>query len=522
MKLSIIKNMAVAALCAGAVAGSGCKKFLKESDPTNLAPASYYTLPEHAEAAIASVYAELRFISNGTGIYSNNWQMLDAPTGIVTTETAQNSDYNNLLALVHDGTTLHVVQNWNGLYRVIAQTNLVLNKVPGITPMDAAQKARILGEARFVRAWAYFDLVRLWGDVPLITEPQTATSKDFYPSRTAQETVYKQITDDLTAAEGSGLPWVNTNGRVSMGAIKAELAKVYLTMAGQPLNKGASHYTLAAAKAKEVIDYATANPSQIGLFPRYADLRNPANNNKLEYLFEIQYNYTSAGTGNPLQSIYLPLHKPVSAIDGIGTSVCTADFYASYEAGDLRAVNGVGYFFRSYYTNGSEATLYDPGNEHVFKYFDTVANGTLGKAGTRNSDLNLPQIRYADLLLIYAEAQNEANGAPDANAYAAFKLIRDRAQLTTPAPGTYTQQTFREAVWRERWHELCYESLTWFDMVRLRKVYNEGNNSFDNFVGHVNKNSGQALQSKHLLFPLPTPEMKNNPNLRPQNPGYPQ
>jgi len=521
MKITTIKNILLLAACAGILPGTGCKKFLKESDPTNLTPSSYYTLPEHAEAAIAAVYADIRFIGDGTGIFSNNWQMLDAPTGIQTTETAQNSDLNNLYALVHDGTNLHVNQNWNGRYKVIAEANLVLDKVPGITPMDAAQKTRILGEARFLRAWAYFDLVRLWGDVPLITKPQTANSEDFFPSRTPQEAIYKQITDDLTAAEGAGLPWMNSNGRVSIAAIKSELAKVYLTMAGQPLNKGAAYYKLAADKAKEVIDYANANPSQINLFSSYADLRKAANNNTVEFLFEIQYNYSSAGIGNPLQSIYLPLHKPVSAIDGIGTSVPTTDFYASYETGDLRAANRQGYFFTDYYTNGSNPTLFNPGNPHVFKYFDTVANGSLGKVGTKNSDLNIPQIRYADVLLLFAEAQNEVNGAPDANAYAAFKRIRDRAQLTTPAMGTYSQQTFREAVWRERWHELSYESLTWFDMVRLRKVYNEGTNGFDNFVGHINKNSGQALQAKHLLFPLPTPEMKNNQNLKPQNPGYP-
>lgn len=521
MKITIIKNIAVLLLCAGILPETSCKKFLKETDPTNLTPSSYYTLPEHAEAAIAAVYADIRFIGDGTGIFSNNWQMLDAPTGIQTTETAQNSDLNNLYALVYDGTNLHVNQNWNGRYKVIAEANLVLDKVPGITPMDAAQKSRILGEARFLRAWAYFDLVRLWGDVPLVTTPQTAGSADFFPARTPQENIYKLITDDLTAAETAGLPWVNSNGRVSTAAIKAELAKVYLTMAGQPLNKGASHYKLAADKAREVIDYANANPAQINLFGSYADLRNAANNNTLEFLFEIQYNYTSAGIANPLQSSYLPLHKPVSAIDGIGTSVPTTDFYASYEAGDLRAANRQGYFFTDYYTNGSEPVLFNPGNPHVFKYFDTVANGSLGKVGSKNSNLNIPQIRYADVLLIFAEAQNEVNGSPDANAYAALKRIRDRAQLTTPAMGSFTQQSFREAVWRERWHELSYESLTWFDMVRLRKVYNEGTNGFDNFVGHVNKNSGQALQSKHLLFPIPTPEMKNNPSLRPQNPGYP-
>jgi hypothetical protein len=125
------------------------------------------------------------------------------------------------------------------------------------------------------------------------------------------------------------------------------------------------------------------------------------------------------------------------------------------------------------------------------------------------------------VLLTYAEAQNESGSGLNAAAYNALKSIRDRAGLVTPAMGTFTQASFREAVWRERWHELCYENITWFDMVRTRKAYKEATNSFENFVGHVfADNSNATLADKHLLFPLPTAEMQNNPNLTPQNPGY--
>jgi hypothetical protein len=90
----------------------------------------------------------------------------------------------------------------------------------------------------------------------------------------------------------------------------------------------------------------------------------------------------------------------------------------------------------------------------------------------------------------------------------------------TPSVGEYTTDTFRDAVLRERWHELCYEQITWFDMLRLRKVYNEITNGFDNFVGHKNLSSNQTLQEMHYLMPFPLPEMQNNPNLTPNNPGY--
>src|SRR6185503_6091779 len=105
--------------------------------------------------------------------------------------------------------------------------------------------------------------------VPLITNPVDATSPDFLPTRTSTENVYKQIVDDLVAAEGAGLPATETTGRISLGAVKSLLAEVYLTMAGQPLNKGTSHYQLAANKANEVI-----TSGNFSLFTTYADLHN--------------------------------------------------------------------------------------------------------------------------------------------------------------------------------------------------------------------------------------------------------
>jgi len=162
---------------------SACSDFLTEKAPSNLTPTSFYTIPDHAEAAIASVYADLRFMGGGAGIFSANWQLLEALTGTSTTETAQNSDLNNLYGLVHDGYTVHIVNYWGGLYKVIAQANQVIDKVPAIKPMDEKQKSKILGEARFLRASAYFTAVRLWGDIPLITKPQTASSEDFLPAR---------------------------------------------------------------------------------------------------------------------------------------------------------------------------------------------------------------------------------------------------------------------------------------------------------------------------------------------------
>ena len=517
--MRLLKNIGKIALIASLLLGySGCSDFLAEEAPSNLTPESFYTIPDHAEAALAAVYADLRFVGGGAGIFSSNWQLLEAMTGTSTTETAQNSDLNNLYSLVYDGNTGHVVNYWNGLYRVIANANQVIAKVPGITPMPDAQKNRIMAEARFLRASAYFTAVRLWGDIPLVTNPQTASSEDFSPSRTPQEAVYKLIVDDLIAAEAGGLAWMDLSGRVNQAAVKAQLARVYLTMAGFPLSKGASHFKLAADKAKEVIDYANANPSVINLFTNYEDVHRESTKNRVEHLFMIQYN--TVVTGNPMGNFF-PNFKPVTfnGPGGTGSSVPTLAFYNSYEPGDLRTKDQDGYFYTSYFTNGSGAR-FELGAPYVFKHFNRTANGTAGVPGTRQDNLNVPQIRYAEVLLCYAEAQNEVGG-PNQAAYDAFKRIRDRARLITPALGTYTAATFREAVWKERWHELCYEQITWFDMVRLRRVFNENTKRFDNFVGKVNLSSNQPLQEKHLLLPLGVQERLNNPNLKPQNPGYP-
>jgi hypothetical protein len=310
---------------------------------------------------------------------------------------------------------------------------------------------------------------------------------------------------------------MDVSGRVSLAAVKSQLAKVYLTMAGYPLNKGAEYYQLAADKSNEVITYANSNPGEINLFPTYGDLHRESLDNTLEHIFMLQYNIIVAG--NPMNNMF-PNFKPVSYLgpSGTGSTVPTIEFYNSYQDNDLRAKDRDGFFYTTYFTNGS-GQLFDLGAPYIFKHFNREALGTFGQPGTRANNLNVPQIRFAEVLLIYAEAQNEVGG-PNPAAHEALKRIRDRALLTTPSLGEYNTDTFREDVWRERWHELCYEGITWFDMLRLRKVYNGITNGFDDFVGHVNPSSNQALEERHLYMPFPLPEMQNNPNLKPQKPGY--
>ena len=514
MKTINIKLISAILLISALLGSTGCSKFLDEEDPTNLTEDTYFTLPEHAEAGIAAAYSTTRFIGNGAGIFVQNYSLPEMLSGMARTETGQNSDLNNIIGLSYNGDNLLITQWWTGLYSVIAQSNLILKKVPEINPMDETQKKQILAQAQFLRAWAYFYLVRMWGDVPLITEPvENFNDPKLLPSRTAAAAIYDQIVADLTAAEGGELPWTDNSGRASLGAVKSLLAKVYLTMAGFPLGKGATHYKLAADKANEVI----ANGS-FSLFATYGELHSLSTENKQEHIFEIQY--LGGVADNPIQAALLPNFKGVSSLGTeVGSNVPVPAFVNSYEAGDRRTVDRQGFYYTSYYDEG-DGPLKPVGNPYIFKHFDIVANGTSGVKGTNVSGLNLMNIRYAEVLLTFAEAQNEVDAAPSTAAWNALKLIRDRATLVTPAVGTFTKATFRDAVLRERWWELAYEGVTWFDMLRLRKGFNVTTKNFDPLVGYKFPDNGAVVAEKHLLLPLPANEMKNNPNLTPNNLGY--
>src|SRR5690606_20281680 len=156
--------------------------------------------------------------------------------------------------------------------------------------------------------------------------------------------------------------------------------------------------------------------------------------------------------GFPLND-YFPNFKAVtySGPGGTGSTVPTRSFYDSFDDKDLRKKDQEGWFYTTYYTNGTGAK-FDLGAPYVFKHFNQTALGGPGITPTRNNNLNVNLIRYAEVLLIYAEAQNEVGG-PNQEAYNALKRIRDRAQLETPALGQFTTDTFRQAVWKERWQD---------------------------------------------------------------------
>lgn len=501
MKNTIKNRIQVLLMGSLLLMGSGCSDFLEETDPSNITADSYFKTAEHAETSIYSIYSNLRSVRGGA--YGGSpWLMLEFATGLADSDLGQADNSNIIRNLTNTSDNAYGKTYWDSSYQGIANANLAIANIPDIA-MDEGQKNRLLGEAKFLRAYYYYNLVRIFGMVPLITDPIDLSSENLYATQETVENIYTLIVEDLISAEASGLPFNDTSGRVTLGAVKSLLSSVYLTMAGNPLQKGAEYYQRAADKAKEVID-----SGEYSLFPEYADLHDPAKNNIGENVFMVQYEaFVDPSDWQPL---IIPYNMNISAYSAqTGAIYANQEFVNSYDEGDKRAEEKE-FYYTTYTSKFDRNDTIVLGGHFLYKHFDITAN-----LETASSDLNWDLIRYAEVLLIYAEAANEVSG-PTTETYAAINEIRGRAELAELSG--LSQEQFREAVWKEKWHELSYENVTWFDMVRLRKAFNVTTGNFDDFVGHEFI-YGPTLTERELLFPIPTDELRNNENLV-QNTGY--
>lgn len=481
----------IPALLALSLLTTSCQDFLKESPDSLMVEGNFYKTEADAEAAITAAYDVL---NNQWDIYYRGIYLLaELPTD--NAECGQGVANSYIFAL-KDYTTGPVNDRiytlYTALYKAIANANVALDKIPAISFTDETKKNRLLAEARFIRGLLYFNLVRLFGDVPLVIH-QTTSLGDVNAPRAKAEDVYKQIVEDFTFGEKNldATATAATAGRPTRTAATGLLAKVYLTL---------KDYPNARDKAK-----AALGDAQYGLFASYFDLFAPANKINKEFIFAIQ-NKGGTGTGNGFgMALYLP--RATIALPGGGTvagnsaDVPTQEFYDSFKAGDLRRDRT---FFTKYDAGAGAATF----RPHWYKFFDPAAITTLGEG-----NLNYPVLRYSDLLLTYAEALNEIGG-PTADAYQAINQVRRRAYGKSGADAAVdlaglSQSTFRDAVLDERRWEFGFEDHRWFDLVRTGKL-----------VSLLRAKGNTRIQDYHTLFPIPQRERDVNPNLT-QNPGYP-
>jgi tetratricopeptide (TPR) repeat protein len=482
---------------------ASCKKdFLEKTPLDTINTDNFYRTADDAIAGVNGAYQPLQWpkLFNmrmwTTDIMAGN-SIVGAGGG---TDGIETQDEANFTTLPENAGVLDL---WRGPFPGILRCNLVLDKVPAIN-MDETLKNRVLGEAKFLRGHYYFILVRFFGDVPLILKP-LYPGDDLRPARTPKAQVYEQIIQDLQDAANLLPPSEQYSGadvgRASKGAALGMLAKVYLTL----------------GQWQKVVDYADqVKTLGYALNEKYEQNFNPGIENTKESLFEVQY--ASDGKfdfwSNENQSSWLSTFTGPRNADmvagGWGWNQPTQEFVNAYEAGDLRKDVTILYeggpkFDGKDYKKNVSMTGY---NLRKFLVPKSIA------ATYDNSPMNFPVLRYADVLLMKAEALNELGKTTDAQVSssdpnATLNKVRLRAGL--PDVSGLSQAALRDKILHERRMELAFEGQRWFDLIRVNN--GQYGLSFLHSIGKTN------ATTKHLLLPIPQQERDVNPNLT-QNPGY--
>lgn len=496
-----MKKLPILLFITGTLSFSSCTKWLEEEPRSVVTTNQYYTTSEDAEAAVNAIYAFVYTPYNKTGYDDLAASMLDIVSGqyVNKSQSSITIDFYNLR---YNAASPYLSSWWNSSYTGIEAANLAIANIPAIS-MDETLKNRLLGEANFLRAYFYYNLVNIFGDVPLKLTP-TSTPSDGLLPKTLVKDIYEQaIIPSLQAAEGANLPsGPDGSGRVSIGAVKTLMAKAYLSMAGQPVNQ-ADKLALAKQKSQDVINSGTFRLFQTdGNSTWFNKLNNPAFDNQAEHIFSINYTQSINDASHPVY--FLPrevnfLRNNYIQFGGFSPSDAFLDSYAS---SDLRGKLNQGFYYNSIEVDGD--TYEFPWA--IYKFMDPAQLDVAPQSGK-----DFPLFRYAEVLLIFAEAQNLSDGSPNQDAYAAVNAIRSRAGLP-PVSGLSPQQ-FTEEVWKQRYWELSAETKHWFDMVRTGKVWNPATQTFVDVVGFTLP-SGAVFSTENLQFPIPLAETQVNPLLK--------
>jgi tetratricopeptide (TPR) repeat protein len=484
---------------------SACgEDFLNKTDPTVLVADNFYQTETQIIQAVNGVYGQLQ------PIISNQWQYNEFITDNTTlhfneADRGQGPSLEAIEFWQINASTGNINGLYNSIYGALANVNTTLAKLPEANASDEI-KTRSEGELKFIRAYYYFLLVQYFGEVVIITEPLHTPDEAFAFERQPVESVYQLIISDLDFAVSSLSPTYEelNKGRVTKGAALSLLGKVYLTR---------KEYDKAVSTLNQVL------PLGYSLLPNYADVFDPQNKNHVESVFDVQFQGDNQlGENSNFIYTFAPRESNGAVINfpgqnGGGWNIPTLEIIASYEEGDERKAASL----KEGYTSLEGEWVPIP---FINKY-----NHPHAIRGVTND--NWPVIRYADVLLMLAEAINEISG-PTAEAYGHLNAIRERAGLS-PLSGL-NQDTFREAVLEERRLELAFENHRWFDLKRTKTPGELA--TFLNAYGEYEKThlttprfgipfSGAdfKFEPHEALFPIPADQLRINPALT-QNDGY--
>jgi len=481
------------------------KDFLDKQNPTQLGEETFYNTETQVDQAIIGVYGQLQgiiedqwlfqeFITDNTTVHFNEGNRGNAPN----IESIEYWQYNSNTGVIN-GT-------YSDIYNALGNINTVMFKLSE-ADISANAKSIFEGEAKFFRAYYYFLLSQYFGDAIIITEPVVNPSDAFEFSRSPIAEVYALIESDLQTAI-SNLPEVidaSEGGRVSKGTALTLLGKVLLTQ---------KEYVGAKAALDQVVDSGVYT-----LLPNYGDIFDPNNKNHPESIFEVQFQGNNdLGESSGFIYSFYPLFSQGAVtgfpgIDGGGWNIPTNNLIAAYEDGDLRKEVSLS----EGYTN----------NDGEFVSVPFIEKFRNPHSIERRPNDNWPIYRYADVLLMLAEAINEISG-PDGEAYGYLNQVRERAGLA--ALGGLSQDQFRDVLLQERRIELAFENHRWFDLKRrfnTSELVTFMNAHGDEEIagpttprGAIGFSAGDyQFDAFEVLFPLPERELLVNPDLK-QNDGY--
>jgi hypothetical protein len=508
---------------------SGCKKFL-ETKPTDvLLTETYYTSEEQLNRGLLGVYDML----GKEQIYGD---YMTWPINSSTDESYQaGNPSTGMRVYVYDPGNAQVAGFWRAIWQGIARANVLLAGIDRPV-MDEAKRDIIRGETLFLRGYYYFLLAINFGDVPIIVDP-VLTVDNVHIARSPLKDVYAQILKDMTEAESllqtQTITSLGYGGRVSKTAVQGILARVYLTMAGYPL-QDVARYEDALYWARQVVQSGehALNPDYKQIFINYAQDKYDVK----ESIWEIEFAGNGTGVFEESGRIGNNIGIKCASLEigySYGSVNLTNKLYSLYDSADLR---------RDW--NCARYNYTGPGD--TYRKNNNLWELNIGKWRREYETLtpknknftpqNFAVLRYADVLLMLAEAENEING-PTAEAIDAVNQVRRRAygkllngDTTTHNPDLLPEQyaskdALRHSIQDERSRELCFEALRKYDLIRWGIFISVMKDMADDIAARApathkfTASAANNLTSRHLLMPIPAHDMAVN-RLLVQNPGW--
>ncbi len=509
---------------------SGCEDFLEEVPTTELTASADLTSREYGEPLTVGAYRMLGAWTADARDWGNMLpNTLEFPTGGAYTGEPH-ARFDKYQSNQVTGNLLDNFNNqWSNWYQGVQAANQALDLLPAVDLAPVVLN-QYLGEARALRAFYYFGIVRYWGDAVMITEPLTDVTLAEMP-KTSLKTIYDEvIIPDLEFALANVPAGKSPDGRVTQEDVSAVLAAVYMTTAGYPYQEvetnptkdwcGEGSWAMTAypvtggsangflQKAKVLLD-ALYGQYELGT---YTDLNDPAMNNQGEAIFQIQY--AAQEFNNEIIQRALPLLTNISKSSENGSFVPALHYFNSYAANDKRAQERQMFFtWDTKIDNVLDTVRFDEASNttpHLYKYYDVAS-----VKSTEGSGLNWSHYRYADILLMLTEV-NWALGESAAEIEKGINEVRARAELA-PLSGVTLKDIISERAW-----ELVFENKMLWDQRRTRRAIIYGDKEIPaivDFVGHQPQIFNFAFAPMHLLSPIPGDEMSNNGQIQ-QNFGY--